>query len=255
MRLKDKSAIITGGGRGLGEAMAMRFAEEGANVLVADVDYDVAVKVAERIKGLKRKGLAFKADVRDKAQVKEMVDFALSNFGKVDILVNNAGTIKDNLIENISEEDWDLVLDINLKGAFLCTQAVVPGMKKNKYGKIINVAARAYHGNIGQANYSSSKGGLVSMTRSMGLELGRYNINTNCVAPGLIDTELSRTMKNDIREMAIAATPIRRIGQPIDIANAALFFASDESSFCLGQTLDVCGGRSVGTLYLKPKSN
>ncbi len=255
MRLKDKSAIITGGGRGLGEAMAMRFAEEGANVLVADVDYDVAVKVAERIKGLKRKGLAFKADVRDKAQVKEMVDFALSNFGKVDILVNNAGTIKDNLIENISEEDWDLVLDINLKGAFLCTQAVVPGMKKNKYGKIINIASRAYHGNIGQANYSSSKGGLVSMTRSMGLELGRYNINTNCVAPGLIDTELSRTMKNDIREMAIAATPIRRIGQPIDIANAALFFASDESSFCLGQTLDVCGGRGVGTLYLKPKSN
>jgi len=255
MRLKDKSAIITGGGRGLGEAMAIRFAEEGADVLVADIDYDAAMQVAEKIKGLKRKGLAFKVDVRDKDKIKEMVDFALNNFGKIDILVNNAGTIKDNLIENMSEEDWDLVLDINLKGAFLCTQAVVPGMKKNRYGKIINIASRAYHGNIGQANYSSSKGGLVSMTRSMGLELGKYNINTNCVAPGLIDTELSRKMKNDIREMAIAATPIRRIGQPIDIANASLFFASDESSFCLGQTLDVCGGRSIGSLYLKPKSN
>lgn len=255
MRVKDRSAVITGAGRGLGEAMALRLAEEGADILIADIDFEAAKNVAEKINGMGRKGLAYEVDVRDSKNVNEMVEYAISEFGKVDILVNNAGTFRDNLIENISDEDWDLVLDVNLKGAFLCSRAVVPHMKERRYGKIINISSRAYLGNIGQANYSSSKGGIVSLTRSLGFELARYNINVNCVAPGLIDTELSRKMKPDIREMAIASTPIKRIGQPVDVANAVLFFASDESSFIVGQTLLVCGGRSIGTLFVKSKKN
>jgi NAD(P)-dependent dehydrogenase (short-subunit alcohol dehydrogenase family) len=253
MRLANKTAVITGAGRGLGEAFAMKLAQEGASVLASDIDLPAAERVAEAIAGLGRKGLAFQADVRDKQSVQAMAAYAIRELGKVDILVNNAGTFRDNLLENISEEDWDLVLDTNLKGAFLCSQAFAPHMKARRYGKIVNISSRAFMGNVGQANYSASKGGVVSLTRTLGLELARYGINVNCVAPGLIDTDLTRRMKQEIKELMVLSTPIQRIGQPEEVANAVLFFASDEASFVVGQTLLVCGGRSVGMLLAKPK--
>ena len=227
MRVKDKVAVVTGAGRGLGEASAIRLAEEGGRVVVSDIDLASAQQTADRIKAMGREAIAVKT------------------FGRIDILVNNAGITRDTSIRKMTEEDWDMVLNVNLKGAFNCAQFAAKYMIEQKYGRIINLSSRAYMGNPGQANYSSSKAGILGLTKSLAMELGRYNINVNAIAPGLIKTPGVITLSHyeKVAERAIQSTPLGRLGEPIDIANAILFLASDEAGYITGDVLHVTGGR------------
>jgi len=245
MRVQDKVALVTGSGKGIGAAIAERLAEEGADIIINDVDLETANATAEKIRGMGRRSIALKADVSKLAQVQEMVDEANKQMGRIDILVNNAGIFRDKSIFRMTEEDFDLVLNINLKGYWNNIKAVLPGMRERKYGKVVNISSRAYLGNPGQSNYSASKAGVVGMTRALGLELGKFNININAVAPGAVMTDLLRDAGQEAIDRMLANTPMGRIGEGKDVANAVLYFASDESSYVQGQTLLVCGGRSL----------
>ncbi len=194
--------------------------------------------------------LGSRVDIKKKDQVTDLIDSANARFGTVDILVNNAGVIRDGFAINLSEQDWDEVMDVNLKGAFLCCQAVLPVMKEKQSGKIVNITSRAWLGNIGQANYSASKGGLVSLTRTLALEFARYQINVNAVAPGLIDTPMTRSMPEKSRERLLQMQPTGKMGTVDDIAAAVSFLASDDARFITGQILHVDGGKSCGLLSL-----
>jgi NAD(P)-dependent dehydrogenase (short-subunit alcohol dehydrogenase family) len=189
-------------------------------------------------------------DVTKKSQVHDLIDKAKAKFGTVDILINNAGIIRDGFLANLSEEDWDQVLDVNLKGAFLCCQAVFPVMKEQQAGSIVNITSRAWLGNVGQANYSASKGGLVSLTRTLALEFARYQINVNAVAPGLIDTPMTRGMPEKARERLLKMQPTGKMGTVDDIAAAVSFLASSDARYITGQVLHVDGGKSCGLLSL-----
>lgn len=249
MRILDKVAIVTGSGRGIGAAVALRLAEEGANIAVCDVSDDVAA-VAEKISATGRKVLAIRTDVSDRGQVQAMVDEVIRHWGQIDILVNNAGINRDASIKNMTEAQWDAVINVNLKGAFNCIQAVLPHMSQRKYGKIISLSSRAAMGNFGQANYSASKAGIMGLTRTAALELARFNINVNAIAPGYIDTEMTRGVPDEVRERVIKAIPLQRVGDPRDVANLVLFLASEEASYITGQTIFICGGRSIGAASL-----
>ena len=244
--LKNKVALITGAGQGIGAAIAKYFSNLKAQVCLVDVNPDGLHQVSQELKG---QTLAVTADITKKEEVRKAVSSTLEKFGKIDILVNNAGIIRDGFAANLSEEDWDRVLDVNLKGAFFCCQEVFPQMKKNG-GKIVNVVSRAWLGNIGQSNYSASKGGLVSLTRTLALEWARYQINVNAVAPGLIDTPMTRALPKEIRERLIRMQPTGKMGTCEDIATAIAFLASDETHFITGQILHVDGGKSCGLLSL-----
>ena len=250
MTLKGKVAIITGAAQGIGAAIAARLAVEGAKVALVDKDEARVNQTAQELRGRQFSVAPYAADIVNKAAVKQVVEGVLTQYGQIDILVNNAGIIRDNLIANISEEDWDLVLDVNLKGAFLLCQAVFPVMKARKTGKIVNIASRAWLGNIGQANYSASKGGLISLTRTLALEFARFQINVNAVAPGLIDTPMTQNMPTDARERLLKMQPTGKMGTVEDIAAAVRFLASDEAIFITGQVLHVDGGKSCGLLSL-----
>ncbi|MGQ9674121.1 MAG: 3-oxoacyl-ACP reductase FabG [Chloroflexota bacterium] len=249
MRILDKVAIVTGSARGIGAAISLRLAEEGANVAVCDVSDDVDA-VAEKISATGRKALAMRTDVSDRGQVQSMVDEVVKQWGQIDILVNNAGINRDASIKNMTEAQWDAVIAVNLKGAFNCIQAVLPYMSQRKYGKIISLSSRAAMGNFGQANYSASKAGIMGLTRTAALELARFNVNVNAIAPGYIDTEMTRGVPDDVRERVIKAIPLQRVGDPRDVANLVLFLASDEASYITGQTIYICGGRSIGAASL-----
>lgn len=245
MRVKDRVVVITGAGRGLGRAIAIRLAEEGAKIVVNDIRAEDAERVVKEIVGMGKEAIFVVADISKWNEARSLIDQAIQKFSKIDILVNNAGITKDRLIKDMEETDWDEVLDINLKGAFLCSKFASESMRKNQYGKIINISSRAYLGNPGQANYSSSKAGLIGLTRSLALELGRFNINVNAIAPGMIETE---GLKNhpkypELKERFLKNTPLGRVGQPKDIANAVLFLASDESNYITGDVFHVTGGR------------
>jgi len=244
-RVKDRVAVVTGSGRGLGRAIAIRLAEEGAKIVVNDIRAEDAESVVREILDMGKEAMAFLADISKLDEAQGLMDQAIQRFSKIDILVNNAGITKDRLIKDMQEDDWDDVLDINLKGAFLCSKFASESMRMNQYGKIINISSRAYLGNPGQANYSSSKAGLLGLTRSLALELGRFNINVNAIAPGMIETEgfKSHPKYPELRERFLKNTPLRKIGQPIDVANAVLFLASDESGYITGDVLHVSGGR------------
>lgn len=244
--LTGKTAIVTGAGRGIGAGIATTMARLGASVAVVDVNGEAASRIAASINSDGGTAVDHAGDVRDK----QFFNGAVSKHGTVDILINNAGIIRDNLLEKTSEDDWDLVLDVNLKGAFLCSQAVVPGMKERGYGKIVNIISSAWLGNVGQSNYSASKGGLVSLTRTLALELARYRINVNGVAPGFIDTPLTRGLLDDVKERRINLQPIREMGTTDDVAAAVCFLASDLAGFITGQILHVDGGKSCGRLSL-----
>jgi len=237
MRLKDKVAIVTGGGQGIGRAICLALAKEGCNVAVGDINIQTAEKVAEEIRSLQRSALAIKVDVSDNRQVNQMVEVALKEFGKIDILVNNAGIAYQGTIENMKEEDWDKVIDVNLKGTFLCSKAVIKLMKKQRSGKIINLAS--FSGKVGGltvgANYAASKAGVICFTKSLAMELASYNVNVNAVSPAFIDTTMSTTFPE---------IPIGRKGLPEDVANAVVFLASEEASFITAEILDVDGGMS-----------
>ncbi len=254
MRLKDKVALITGGAAGIGKATALRFAEEGARVAIGDVDIDAG---AATLKALGPQAASDRVDVTDRAMVDRWVQSVLDRFGRIDILVNNAGIVRDSLlvkskdgeiVRQMPEDDFDLVVAINLKGVFNCTQAVVPAMIRQGRGVILNATSIVgMDGNIGQTNYIATKAGVIGMTKAWARELGRHNIRVNAVAPGFTATEILTSMPEKVLEAMKARTPLGRLGQPEDIANAYLFLASDEASFISGDVLRVDGGIVIGT--------
>src|SRR5512141_1522327 len=225
-RLAGQVAIVTGAGQGIGAAIAERLARDGASVVLVDIDEAHVRAISTRLKDQGLNAIGEVADVTEKARVNELVDKVKADHGSINILVNNAGIIRDGFAVDISEEDWDRVLDVNLKGAFFCCQAVFPVMKAQASGNIVNIASRSWLGNIGQANYSASKGGLVSLTRTLALEFARYQINVNAVAPGLIDTPMTRGMPEKSRERLLKMQPTGKMGTVDDIAAAVSFVAS-----------------------------
>ena len=241
--LKDQVAIITGGARGIGKSIADKFAENGATLVIVDVNEEVAQQTAEEYKGKGLKAMALKVDVSSPEDVDNMVKKVVAEFGRVDVLVNNAGVTRDNLMLRMSESDWDLVLNINLKGVFLCTKAVIRPMSKARSGKIINIASIVGQmGNPGQANYSASKGGVIALTKTTAKEYAKKGIRCNTVAPGYINTEMTKVLSDAAKEAMLSTIPMQEMGEPEDIANAALFLASDLSGYITGQVLGVNGG-------------
>lgn len=251
-RLQDRVAIITGGAKGIGKATALKMAHEGALVIVLDILSEEASRVADELNSLGAKARAMTADVSKRNEVDQMVEQTLKQFGKVDILVNNAGIVRPALLEDVQEEDWDRVVSVNLKGTFFCTQAVLPTMKKNKYGKIVNIGSRASLGKSDRTVYAATKAGLIGVTRTWALELAPHNINVNYVGPGPIATELFKSVNPEGSEKTkaiISAIPLQRMGQPQDVANLISFLASDEASFITGQAIFICGGITVGLAH------
>lgn len=243
--LHDKVAIVTGAARGLGAATARRLADEGCKVVVNDVNAAVAEAT---VKAMRDDGLdahCVIADVTKVADVARLVDETVNRFGGVHVLVNNAGFPRDGFLTKMTEEDWDLVVDVILKGAFLATKAVVPHMIAQRWGRIINISSRAHLGNPGQANYAAAKAGMLGLTRALALEEGRYDITVNAVAPGFMETEMVKALPHyeQIKERTIKGTPIQRVGRPSDVADAVAFLASERASFITGETLHVTGGR------------
>jgi 3-oxoacyl-[acyl-carrier protein] reductase len=244
MRFSDRVALVTGGGRGIGAATAARLASEGARVVVSDVDLAPAEEVAGPLRGL-----AVACDVTSREQVEAMVAFTLGQLGRLDVLVCCAGLIRDNLLFKMTDEDWDLVIDTHLKGAFLCARAAQKPMVEQKYGKMVFLSSTSALGNRGQTNYSTAKAGLQGMARTLAIELGPFNVNVNTVAPGFVETRMTRQtaerMGVDFEAFKVGAAsqiPLRRIGQPEDIASVIAFLCSEESSFISGQTIYVRGG-------------
>lgn len=243
--LKDKVAIITGSARGLGAATAQRLAQEGAKVVITDINGELAQATAER---LRSEGLAAHCvvgDITQAADVERLVSETVTTFGGVHILVNNAGAPRDKYLVKMAEADWDLVMNVMLKGAFLATKAVMPRMIEQGWGRVINISSRAHFGNPTQANYSTAKAGLIGMARALSLEEGRYGITVNCIAPGFMDTEMIQALPTYevIKEKAIAAQPIKRAGRPEDVADAVAFLVSERAGFISGEVLHVTGGR------------
>src|SRR5712692_9061663 len=244
MRFKDRVALVTGGGRGIGAATARLFAAEGAKVAVSDLDEEPAREVAGPIGGL-----AIACDVSDRGQAEAMVERTVKEQGKLDVLVTCAGIIRDNLLFKMSDDDWDAVIDTHLKGTFLCAQAAQKQMVEQKYGKMVFLSSTSALGNRGQANYSAAKAGLQGMARTLAIELGPFNVNVNSVAPGFVETRMTRAtaerMGMDYETFKLGAAsqiPLRRVGRPEDIASVIAFLCSDESSFVSGQTIYVRGG-------------
>lgn len=245
MDLKDKVAIVTGSRRGIGKAIVLALAKAGAHIVVSDINLDDCNKVVEEIKAIGKEGLAVKTDVSNNEDIKQMVESTIKRFGRVDILVNNAGIYMQKSLTDVTEQDFDRILAINLKGVFLCSKAVVPEMIKQGKGKIINITSIA--GQVGFANssaYCASKGAIINITRELALELAQYKINVNAIGPGVIETAMTKDLLKDkaIKESILANIPLGRIGKPEDIANAALFLASDNSDYITGITLFVDGG-------------
>ncbi|HYT83553.1 MAG TPA: 3-oxoacyl-[acyl-carrier-protein] reductase [Gemmatimonadales bacterium] len=239
--LSAKVALVTGGSRGIGHSITQSLAGAGARLAVLGRDGAKAQEVVQSLGNGAGRGYA--CDVRDATQVETAVDAVERDFGRIDILVNNAGTTRDNLLFRISEDDWDMVVDTNLKGAFLMTKYAARGMIKRRWGRIINIASVVgIAGNKGQANYTASKAGLIGLTRSASKELASRNVLVNAVAPGFIDTELTRTINEDARNALIRAIPLGRLGDGADVAAAVLFLASDFASYITGQVLVVDGG-------------
>jgi len=249
-RFADRVAVVTGSARGIGAATARRFAEEGAAVAVLDLDRDAAAATAAGLGATRSVGLS--CDVADAESVETAVAAVVEELGRVDILVNNAGVTRDNLLFKMTEDDWDAVMNVHLRGSFLMSRAVQKHMVAAKYGKILNLSSVSALGNRGQANYSAAKMGLQGFTRTLALELGPFGVNVNAVAPGFIVTEMTDATARrvgvepeDYRKAAAEGTPVRRVGQPEDIAAAAAFLCSDEASFITGQTLYVDGGAKL----------
>lgn len=247
MRLKDKVAIITGAGRGIGRATAMRFAEEGAKVVIADMDGDVIDEVVAEINNITADAaMPFKVNVTNRVSVQAMVDDTLEQFGRIDVLVNNAGIVRDAQLLKMTEDNFDLVLEINLKGVFNCTQLVVPHMVEQRSGVILSASSLvAPYGNYGQTNYVASKAGVVGMTKVWARELGRKGIRVNAVAPGFIKTRLTAGIPDKVIEKLLDRIPMGHLGEPIDIANAYVWLASDEAKYVSGHVFAVDGAASL----------
>lgn len=246
MKLEGKVVLITGGAGGIGAATARRFAREGALIAVNDVSVTDLEAVAGDLRAAGTKVLAVAGDITRKTDVEDMVREVAASFERVDVLVNNAGINRDAMLAKMAEEQWDAVLAVNLKGTFLCAQAVLPGMRERGWGRVINTSSVGALGNIGQANYAASKAGVIGLTRTLALEYAKYGVTVNCVAPGAVMTRMLAGVPDHVKERIVAQIPVGRIAQPEEIAAAHVFLASDEAGFITGQVLFVDGGMSVG---------
>jgi 3-oxoacyl-[acyl-carrier protein] reductase len=246
--LKDKVAIVTGGAQGIGRAIAELFAERGADVVLADIQFEKANETADSIiEQTGRRAMAFNLDATSLEQANAMVEKTVEVFGGVHILVNNVGTTRDTLLMRMPESDWDLVLNINLKSVFNCSKAVVRQMMRARYGRIINMSSVAgIAGNPGQTNYSSSKAGIIGFTKSLAREVASRNITVNAVAPGFVVTDLTADLPQEIKDASMLTIPIGRWGEPIEIAHAVAFLASDDAKYITGHVLSVDGGMVMG---------
>jgi len=243
VRLKDKIAIVTGAGQGIGRSIALKLAKEGANVVIAEVNADTGAQTAKEVEALDRRALFISVDVANQKQVQAMADQVLKAWKRIDILVNNAGFDRPGHLLKVKEEDWDAVLGVHLKGTLNCIQAVVPHMIENGYGKIVNLSSVwGKRGAVSEISYSSAKAGIIGLTKSVARELGRYQINVNAILPGLILTPTIAKMAEKYQNMIIENTPLRRIGQPEEVANVVAFLVSDEASFVTGAMVEVSGG-------------
>ncbi len=242
--LEGKTALITGASRGIGKVIAIKFAEEGANIAFSDLFYDDNAKELEKeLYSIGVKVKAYASDASSLADSEKLIKEVLDEFGQVDILVNNAGITKDNLLMRMNEDDWDAVINVNLKSVFNLTKSLLRPMLKQRSGSIINLSSVVgIKGNAGQANYSASKSGIIGFTKSMAQELGSRNIRSNAIAPGFIETEMTSKIPEEAKQQWIQAIPLRRAGSPEDVANVAIFLASDLSTYVTGQVISVCGG-------------
>lgn len=243
MPLKDKIALVTGAARGIGQAIAWQLASQGADLALCDVQAEWLEDTAAQAKALGRRVESYALDVVNAAAVTEIVARIVADFGRLDVLVNNAGITRDTLLVRMTEEDWDAVLDINLKGAFLVTKAVAKQMMKQRSGAIVNIASVVgLTGNAGQANYTASKAGLMALTKTAAKEFGGRNIRVNAVAPGFIRTAMTDKLAEPVKAAMLKLVPLGRPGEPEEVAQAVAFLASDAASYVNGQTLAVCGG-------------
>lgn len=248
-RFAGKVALVTGGSRGIGKGIAQFFAQEGAKVAIIDVNEEALLETTNKFEEKGFMIFSKLASVTDAEEIKAAVKEIYQAFGSIDILVNNAGVLRDNLLFKMKDSDWDTVMDVHLKGAFLTAHAVQSFMVQNQYGRIINISSTSALGNRGQANYATAKAGLQGFTKTLAIELGKYGITTNAVAPGFIETEMTKETANrigvsfdDFVKARIATIPVGRSGKPVDIANAVAFFADETSSFVNGQVMYVAGG-------------
>lgn len=243
MSLVGKKALVTGASRGIGKAVAMKLAAEGAEVIVTATSLDRAKQTADQITSLGYKAIPVKVDVGLAADVDALFQVVVAEFGSLDILVNNAGITRDGLLMRMKDEDWDSVLDVNLKGTFLCTREAIKLMAKAKSGRIVNISSVVGEmGNAGQANYCASKAGIIGFTKSVAREYAKRNITVNAVAPGFIETDMTGVLTDGVREELLKEIPLNRFGSPEDIANAVYYLVSDLGSYVTGQVLSVNGG-------------
>lgn len=243
MELEGQIALVTGGGQGIGKAISLTLAKDGADVVIFELNLDKAEEVSKEIEGLGRRALPIKVDVANPVEVEEGFRKGIETFGRLDILVNNAGITKDSLLVRMKEEDWDQVLDVNLKGAFLCTRAAVKPMSKQRYGRIINISSVvAFMGNPGQVNYVASKAGIVGFTKTVAKEYASRGITVNAIAPGFIQTAMTEALPEQVKEAMLKEIPLGKFGFPEDVANAVRFLASKDSGYITGQVIHVNGG-------------
>ncbi|SNR90353.1 3-oxoacyl-[acyl-carrier-protein] reductase [Anaerovirgula multivorans] len=247
MILENKNVIITGGSRGIGRSIALQLARNGANVIINYTsNKEAADKVVKEIEAYNVKGLAIQCDVTKSDDIKKMIETVENHFDTIDILVNNAGITKDNLLLRMKEEEWQQVIDVNLTGVFLCTKAVIRKMMKQKHGKIVNISSVVgVTGNAGQANYSASKAGVIGFTKSIAKEVASKNIHVNAIAPGFIETDMTAVLSEDIKSGLMESIPLKRYGQPDDIANLVVFLSSNQSNYITGQVINVDGGMAI----------
>ncbi len=246
MSEQTRTAVVTGSARGIGKAIAKKFAESGINVVVSDIMEEAAIETAKELQALGVKTLAVKSDVSNADDAAELIQKTVETFGAIDYLVNNAGITRDNLSIRMSEADWDMVLNINLKGTFLCSQQAAKAMMKKRFGRIVNIASvSGILGTAGQANYASSKAGVMALTKTMARELGPRNITVNAIAPGFIITEMTDKLSDDVKNEYLKQIPLKRGGTPEDIANAAAFLISPSAAYITGTTMNVSGGMVI----------
>jgi len=244
--LKDRVTIVTGAAQGIGREIALRFAREGSDISAWDVDLEGIGSLGAEVKALGTRYMGLSVNVTDADSVKRAVQNVLDGFSRIDILLNNAGITRDNLVIRMTDSDWDAVIDVNLKGVFNCTKAVSRVMLKQRSGRIINISSViGILGNAGQSNYAASKGGIISFTKSVARELASRGITVNAIAPGFIDTSMTRKLTDDVKEIYIQSIPLKRIGTAGDVADAALFLASDRASYITGEILKVDGGLAM----------
>ena len=247
MNLEGRVALVTGASQGIGHACALHLARQGASIAVAARNQQKLEELVAAISATRGKAAAFPMDVADEDQVKSAIKSALGHFGKIDILVNNAGITRDQLVMRMKRADWDVVLTTNLTSAYLCIQAVIPSMLKQRWGRIINITSVfGQMGQAGQANYAASKAGLIGLTMAIAREVASRNITSNAIAPGFIETSMTAVLSEEFKQNAVKQIPLGRVGTPEDIASAVAFLASDEASYITGHVLNVNGGMLMG---------